>query len=134
MNETMRIIPSAPYARMPLSLDEVRQAAGSKEKAREIGRHFEALLIQEAVKAARSAGGTGWLGEDAGEASEATAQMGEEFLAAAIAAGGGLGLATLFSHSIETMLEPSTPVETRAVSSSPASHQTGHAEKTLKES
>ncbi|MCC7340893.1 MAG: hypothetical protein IT170_07395, partial [Bryobacterales bacterium] len=56
----------------PLSLEGIRRAVGSREQAREVARHFEALLIQEVVKAARSAGGGGWLGEDAGETSEAT--------------------------------------------------------------
>lgn len=101
MDEMTRLIPAvAPYAQRPLSIEGIREAAGAKEQAREVGRHFEALLIEEAVKAARSAGG-GWLGEEAGEISEATAQMGEEFLAKAIASGGGLGLAALFSRAIE---------------------------------
>ncbi len=92
----------------PLSLEGIRRAVGSREQAREVARHFEALLIQEVVKAARSAGGGGWLGEDAGETSEATAQMGEEFLATAIASGGGFGLAALFTRSLEATLTPAT--------------------------
>lgn len=108
MNET-RIAPVAnEYSQTPLSLEGIRRAAGSQGKAQEVARHFEALLIQEVVKAARSASGSGWLGEDAGETSEATAQMGEEFLATAIASGGGFGLAAVFARSLEATLSQST--------------------------
>lgn len=96
--------PPAPLLRSPLSVDSIRTAAGSKGQAHEIARHFEALLIQEVVKAARSASGGGWLGEDADQASEAMAQMGEEFLANAMAAAGGIGLASAFARSIESNL------------------------------
>lgn len=108
MNETTMLAPAASaYSQAPLSLEGIRRAVSSREQAREVARHFEALLIQEVVKAARSAGGSGWLGEDAGETSEATAQMGEEFLATAIASGGGFGLAAVFMRSLETTLTPS---------------------------
>ena len=96
------------YRQAPLTVEGIRRAATSRAQAREGARHFEALLIQEVVKAARSAGGGGWLGEDAGETSESTAQMGEEFLATAIAAGGGFGLAAVFSRSLEATLTPTS--------------------------
>ena len=109
MNETTMIAPVVTeYSQTPLSLEGIRRAAGSQGKAQEVARHFEALLIQEVVKAARSASGSGWLGEDAGETSEATAQMGEEFLATAIASGGGFGLATVFARSLEATLAQSS--------------------------
>lgn len=95
---------AGPLLRSPLSVDSIRTAAGAKGQAQEIARHFEALLIQEVVKAARSASGSGWLGEDADQASEAMAQMGEEFLANAMAAAGGIGLAGVFARSIESNL------------------------------
>ncbi|MCZ2155297.1 MAG: hypothetical protein LC114_15575 [Bryobacterales bacterium] len=105
MDEMMKLpLAVEPYSQTALSLDSIRRAPSSKEQALEIGRHFEALLIREAVKAGRSAGGGGWLDDDASEASEATAQMGEEFLASALAAGGGFGLAALFSRSLEATL------------------------------
>lgn len=95
---------AGPLLRSPLSVDSIRTAAGAKGQAGEIARHFEALLIQEVVKAARSASGSGWLGDDADQASEAMAQMGEEFLANAMAAAGGIGLASAFARSIESNL------------------------------
>ncbi|MCL4784949.1 MAG: hypothetical protein KJZ70_18120 [Bryobacterales bacterium] len=103
---TMMDAAASAYRQTPLTVEGIRRAAGSRAQAREVARHFEALLIQEVVKAARSAGGGGWLGEDAGETSEATAQMGEEFLATAIASGGGFGLAAAFSRSLEATLSP----------------------------
>ncbi|MDZ7638772.1 MAG: hypothetical protein U5J83_11085 [Bryobacterales bacterium] len=115
MNESSSVSPvSSDFSRSPLSVEGIRHAAGSHGQAQEVARHFEALLIQEVVKAARNASGDGWLGEDAGESSEATAQMGEEFLANAIAAGGGFGLAALFARSLEATLaespSPDSPV------------------------
>jgi Rod binding domain-containing protein len=94
----------ADFGAAPLSLDRIRSTKGAAGQAREIARHFEALLIQEVIRAARSAGGSGWLGEDADQASEAAAQMGEEFLANALAAGGGIGLAKVMAPSIENQL------------------------------
>lgn len=105
MAQMQPLVPlSADMLRSPLSLDRIRAAASAKSQSQEIARHFEALLIQEVVKAARSASGSGWLGEDAGEPSEATAQMGEEFLASAMAAAGGCGIAAAFAKSIEQNL------------------------------
>lgn len=131
MNETTMIAPVASeYSQTPLSLEGIRRAAGSQGKAQEVARHFEALLIQEVVKAARSATGSGWLGEDAGETSEATAQMGEEFLATAIASGGGFGLAAVFARSLEATLAQSpasgasgAPVSRTSASKTPFSQQ-----------
>lgn len=115
MNETSAISSAASgYPQTPLSLEGIRRAAGSRAQAREVARHFEALLIQEVVKAARSAGGGGWLGEDAGETSEATAQMGEEFLATAISSGGGFGLAAIFARSLEGTLDSSPDLKSSA--------------------
>ena len=57
MNETTMLAPAASaYTQAPLSLEGIRRAVSSREQAREVARHFEALLIQEVVKAARSAG------------------------------------------------------------------------------
>lgn len=96
---------------VPLSIETIRNASGSPAQAREVARHFEAMLIQEVVKAARGASG-GWLGDDAEQSSEAMAQMGEEFLTSAIASGGGFGLADSFVKSLESTLAPTNQVTT----------------------
>jgi Rod binding domain-containing protein len=79
-----------------LDLQDLRQVKDRDEQAFQMARQFEGLLIEEVLKAARSAG-DGWLGEDADDTSESTAQMGEQFLAQALAAGGGFGLAARFA-------------------------------------
>lgn len=97
-----------------LDPETIRRAPDAKEQAGEIGRQFEAMLIQEVIKAARSAGGGGWLGDDANETSEATAEMGEEFLARAMAGQGGLGLGKELAKAIEKSLAAKQPTADKA--------------------
>ena len=87
-----------------LDLQDIRQVQDRSEQAFQMARQFEGLLIEEVLKAARSAGG-GWLGEDADETSESVAQMGEQFLAQSLAAGGGVGLAARFAPLFLDQLE-----------------------------
>ena len=100
---TTPILGSLPQ-RDTLDPESIRHAGNAASQAAAIGRQFEAMLIQEVIKTARAAGGGGWLGEDAGETSEATAEMGEEFLARAMAGHGGLGLGKELAKSIEKSL------------------------------
>lgn len=86
-----------------LSTDTIRRVDSVQEQAAEIGKQFEAMLIQQVVQAARDASG-GWLDDEASQSSEAAAQMGEEFLAKAIAARNGFGLGRTLAASIERTL------------------------------
>ena len=96
--------------------EALRGVKDLQEQAYQIARQFETLLIEEVIKSARSAGG-GWLGEDADTTAESQAEMGEQFLARAIASGGGFGLALQFAPRILEDLKPSVP--TRAETSFP---------------
>lgn len=87
-----------------VEIDTVRNMTDKSEQANQIARQFESLLIEEVVKTARAESG-GWLGEDADETSESVAQMGEQFLARALASGGGFGLAAKFAPLIQRDLE-----------------------------
>ncbi len=102
-------LPTAPpvFRSAPLmDAEALRQVHGMQEQAYQIARQFESLLIEEVVKSARMAGG-GWLGEDADSTSESVAEMGEQFLARALAAGGGMGLAAQFAPVILRDLQQS---------------------------
>ncbi|MCU0226253.1 MAG: hypothetical protein MUF01_01320 [Bryobacterales bacterium] len=79
-----------------MDADALRQVDDAREQAFQVARQFESLLIEEVIKSARMAGG-GWLGEDADSTSESVAEMGEQFLARALTAGGGMGLAAQFA-------------------------------------
>ncbi len=79
-----------------------RNAAHSKVE--DAAEQFEALLIAQMLKAARGDEG-GWLGS--GEDSTASSAMGmaEEFLASALSAQGGLGLASLIRQGLDRPAE-----------------------------
>jgi Rod binding domain-containing protein len=68
-------------------------AADGKEKLKQAGasKDFEALLIGQMLRSVREEG-SGWLGTGDDEASATAFGLGEEQLAKALTAGGGLGL------------------------------------------
>lgn len=86
-----------------LEIDHVRSITDKSEQAYQIARQFESLLIQEVVKIAPAESG-GWLGDSADETSESVVQMGEQFLARALASG-GFGIAAQFTPLIQRDLE-----------------------------
>lgn len=100
--------PVAPVAHT-VDLEALRHIKNSDEQAYQVARQFETLLIEEVIKSARSAG-SGWLGEDADDTSESVAQMGEQFLAQALASGGGFGLAAQFAPLLARDLQSSAQV------------------------
>jgi Rod binding domain-containing protein len=67
-------------------------------------RDFEALLISEVFKS--SHGGGSWLGTSDHDAGSEAVSFGEEQLAQAIAAGGGLGLSDLIESGIARAPDP----------------------------
>lgn len=75
----------------PLDKAQLKRAGAAKD--------FEALLVSQMLRSVREED-TGWLGTGDDQAASAAFGLGEEQLARAIAAGGGLGL----SRVIETGL------------------------------
>src|SRR5579884_1593070 len=64
-------------------------------------RQFEALMIGEVLKAAHSSGSSSWMADDEDDGSSETAMdMGQEFLAQALADGGGIGLAKMVTDDL----------------------------------
>ncbi len=99
--------PSFPSSPLP-DVEALRGVQNAREQAYEVARQFESLLIEEVIKSARIAGG-GWLGDDADATSESVAEMGEQFLARSLSAGGGMGLAAQFAPLIQRDLQPKPP-------------------------
>ncbi|MGH9626914.1 MAG: hypothetical protein ACRD7E_00905 [Bryobacteraceae bacterium] len=73
------------------------------EKARTIesARQFEALLIAQMMKSMREAGSGSWLGSGEDKTAESAMALAEEQFAQALAAQGGLGLASLIVQGLE---------------------------------
>ncbi len=64
-------------------------------KIREAASQFEALLLAQLLKAVQEAESQGWLGTSGEEAGGLMLEVGQEYLAQALASQGGLGLANL---------------------------------------
>jgi Rod binding domain-containing protein len=78
------------------------------ERATELGkaaRDFEALMISLILKTATESSMGGWLGTDRDQAGEQAMSLAQEQFACALAAGGGLGLASMVANSIGTSLD-----------------------------
>ena len=80
------------------SLDQ--HQPGGSNKAAGAAKDFEALLLGQMLKSARSDGG--WLGTDSDDAGEAAVGVGEEQLARTMAQSGGLGLSKLIESGIKS--------------------------------
>ncbi|HYA17600.1 MAG TPA: rod-binding protein [Bryobacteraceae bacterium] len=89
----------APAATVPADQQEKRTVSAARD--------FEALLIAQMLKSMRSEK-SAWLGsgdESDGDSNDAVLSLGEQQIAQALSAGGGLGLAKM----IETGLTKGTP-------------------------
>jgi Rod binding domain-containing protein len=69
-------------------------------KMRQSAMDFEALLMRQILKSARSADSGGWLGGGEDQAGQSMVELGEEYLAQVLAAEGGLGMARLISDGL----------------------------------
>jgi flagellar protein FlgJ len=67
----------------------------------EAAQQFEALLVGQLLKAARSADGEAWLGGGSDSSATPAIEFAEEQLAAALSARGGLGLAAMIAQSLQ---------------------------------
>jgi Rod binding domain-containing protein len=80
------------------ALSSSNSSPDAKEKQKETGasKDFEALLIGQMLRSVREEG-SGWLGTGEDQASAAAFGFGEEQLAKALTAGGGLGLSKVIA-------------------------------------
>jgi Rod binding domain-containing protein len=75
-------------------------------------RQFEALMIGQLLKSARSSGG--WFGTGEDQAGQLGVEMAEQEFARMLAASGGLGLAKLIAAGLQTSPPETTPPATPA--------------------
>ena len=68
-------------------------------KVLDAAKQFEALLIGQMMKSMQDSEG-GWLGTDADDASSSAMEYAQEMFAQSMAAGGGLGLASLVAKGL----------------------------------
>ncbi len=78
----------------------------SPEKIREAATQFEALLIGQILKTVHEGEGEGWLGSGEDASASSAMAIGDEYLARAMAARGGLGLAKMISAGLEKSVVP----------------------------
>ena len=86
-------------------------SANNQQKGMAAAKDFEALLIGQMLRSAREED-SGWLGTGDDEAGSAAYSLGEDQLAKAMAAGGGLGLAKVIAAGLAQQAAPdATPVK-----------------------
>ncbi len=78
-----------------------------KASAADTAADFEALLIGQMLKSARS-DSDGWLGTGEDSSSASLIEMAEDQIAKVLADGGGLGLASMIERSLATQTKPPT--------------------------
>jgi Rod binding domain-containing protein len=84
----------------------VSTAPGNKaQKGVAAAKDFEALLIGQMLRSAREEG-SGWLGTDDDDAGSTAYSLGEDQLAKAMAAGGGLGLSKIIAAGLASQAAP----------------------------
>lgn len=80
-------------------------------RLKEVAAQFEALLVAQMLKHIRESGSGGWMGGGEDSAGATMVAHAEEHLAQALAAQGGLGLASLIEQSITPGANNSTRQE-----------------------
>lgn len=80
----------------------------SPEKIQDAAKQFESLLMQQLLHSMRE--GSGWLGTGDDAAGSTAADFAEQQFAAALSAGGGMGLASMVSRGLEKDSQPKPPV------------------------
>jgi flagellar protein FlgJ len=74
------------------------------QKIEEAAKQFEGLLFEQMLRSMRSADGAGWLGGGEDKAGESMIELAEQQFAMALAAGDGLGIATLITTALDKPL------------------------------
>jgi Rod binding domain-containing protein len=77
------------------------QACSQPDKVAKAAKDFEALMVEEVLKAARQSSDGSWLGTGDDQAGGLAVEMAEQQFAQALAAGGGLGIAKMVTASLE---------------------------------
>ncbi len=100
------------------SSSDPKSSRDTPEAIAKAATQFEALLIGEVLKSARSADGSGWMGTDEDEAGSTLMDVSEQQISQALANGGGLGLAKMISaglsnSSAQRASQRAKPAETR---------------------
>jgi Rod binding domain-containing protein len=90
----------------PVGGPVIDRALPEAAKLKQVGREFESLLIAEMLKHVRESGSGGWLGGGEDSAGETAVGYAEEWLARALASGGGLGLAAMIEKSLSGASRP----------------------------
>jgi peptidoglycan hydrolase FlgJ len=85
----------------PSSLSVLPQGKDSPEKIKKAAQQFEALLIEQILKAGRETGSSGSLGTGEGSASQTSMDMADQQFANLLASEGGLGLAKVIASGLE---------------------------------
>jgi peptidoglycan hydrolase FlgJ len=81
-------------------IDASPQGKDSPEKIKKAAQQFEALLIEQILKAGRETGSSGSLGTGEGSASRTSMDMADQQFASLLAAGGGFGLAKVIASGL----------------------------------
>jgi Rod binding domain-containing protein len=76
------------------------QKTDTPQKTKDAASQFEALLVGQILKSAHGEEG-GWLGAGEDQTASSAMQMADEYLAKAMTAHGGLGLARMISSSLD---------------------------------
>jgi Rod binding domain-containing protein len=71
------------------------------DKLKSAAKQFEALMVGEVLKAARSSSDGGWLGTGDDQSGQLAMELGEQQLAQALASTGGLGIARMVTKSLQ---------------------------------
>jgi Rod binding domain-containing protein len=87
-----------PVASFQQALD---QASVDPNKLANAAKQFEALMMGQVLKAARSSSDGGWLGTGDDPSSDMTMELGEQQLAQALAARGGMGIARMVTKNLD---------------------------------
>src|ERR1700685_3197471 len=103
----------------PLAAPALNQPDKEKQKEVRAAKDFEAILIGQMLRSVREED-SGWLGTGDDDSSASAFGLGEEQLAKAMAAGGGLGLskviaAGLAARDAEQNTKQSAPTETGVI-------------------
>ncbi len=84
---------------LPASLTGAANQA-TPQKAKDTAKQFEAMLIAQMLSSARESDSSGWGGDGSDKSGGSMMGMAEQQLAQVLAAGGGLGLAKIVTHSM----------------------------------
>jgi peptidoglycan hydrolase FlgJ len=96
------------------------QAGAARAKVEVAASQFEALLVAQMLRHMRQSGDGGWMGTGNDQAGERMVELAEEQLAQALAAQGGLGLASMITDHLSRPEAVPNTEDSLPVAESPA--------------